>query len=249
MHYEHYVALGDSYTSDLFPSLDLGLMDVAVALEREQRAGELAPVGAASLLHRNDDERYPEFAGRDLVSRCPGITFRNLSEDGATIGDVFGEQLPELAESEAPTLVTLTLGATDLLSAFARGAGDTIVRHAAHDIGEAYDFLVDAIRRARPRATIVVTTVCDPSDGTGVMPGIGTTARPIALDALASLNARIAAAAQGAPHVVLADAHAHFQGHGASVEEKHRWYWRRSPLEPNAIGASELRRVWLEALG
>jgi hypothetical protein len=33
-----------------------------------------------------------------------------------------------------------------------------------------------------------------------------------------------------------------------SVAEEDRWYWRRSLLEPNARGASEIRRVWLEAL-
>jgi hypothetical protein len=30
--------------------------------------------------------------------------------------------------------------------------------------------------------------------------------------------------------------------------DRDRWYWRRNMIEPNARGASEMRRVWLEAL-
>jgi hypothetical protein len=42
--------------------------------------------------------------------------------------------------------------------------------------------------------------------------------------------------------------YAHFLGHGVSAAEADRWYWRRSPIEPNARGASEVRAVWLESL-
>jgi hypothetical protein len=30
--------------------------------------------------------------------------------------------------------------------------------------------------------------------------------------------------------------------------EPDRWYWKRSWIEPNARGASEIRRLWLDAL-
>jgi hypothetical protein len=33
-----------------------------------------------------------------------------------------------------------------------------------------------------------------------------------------------------------------------ATAEEERWYWRRSLLEPNARGASEIRRVWIDAL-
>src|ERR671918_517525 len=92
--FSQYVALGDSMSIDLYPALDAGETDVAVALEWDARAGAVAPLGAASLLHRNVDGRYPEFAGRDLTTRFSEIGFRNVAEDGATIGDVFGSQLP-----------------------------------------------------------------------------------------------------------------------------------------------------------
>lgn len=248
MTFRKYLALGDTFSGDLHPALDAGATDVAVALERSGRAGGLAPLGAASLLYRNDDARWPEFAGRDLATTHPGIAFRSLVEEAATIGDVFGDQLAAAEESDAPTLVTLTVGANDLMSLLVRRPPAAVVRQAAHDIAEAYEFLVDAVRRACPAATVLVATVCDPSDGSGRMPGVDSPQKPVPLEALAAVNAHIRTVAAGTPGVRLADLHAHFLGHGTSAEPKDRWYWRRSPLDPNARGASEVRRVWLDAL-
>jgi hypothetical protein len=39
-----------------------------------------------------------------------------------------------------------------------------------------------------------------------------------------------------------------FLSHGTSAPEEERWYWRRSLTEPNAQGANEIRRIWLQAL-
>src|SRR4051812_25159651 len=113
-----YIALGDSVSIDLYPALDAGEIDLAVALERVSTAGRVAPLGAASLLYQNAEEQWPEETGNDLVSRFPGIEFQNLASDGATVGEVFGEQLPQVEETSDPVLVTLTIGGNDLLSAY-----------------------------------------------------------------------------------------------------------------------------------
>ena len=86
MSYSEYIAVGDSVSIDLYPALDLGETDVAVALERVVQAGAIAPVGAASLFHTNDVDRWPDFSGDDLASRYPGITMTNRCIVGATIG-------------------------------------------------------------------------------------------------------------------------------------------------------------------
>src|SRR5215213_6174054 len=86
--FTHYIALGDSMSIDLYPALDVGEIDVAVALERVTTAGRVAPLGAASLLYQNSEEYYPDRLGHDLVSVYPGMEFRNLASDGATIGEV-----------------------------------------------------------------------------------------------------------------------------------------------------------------
>lgn len=246
--FARYVALGDSVSIDLYPALDAGEVDVAVALERDPTAGRVAPLGAASLLYRNDHDRWPEFAGDDLVSRYPGIAFQNLAADGATVGEVFGEQLPMLGESDEPTLVTLTIGGNDLLSAYGSRVRRSLLDRIERDIAEAYDFLVDSLRAKLPAGTILISTVYDPSDRSGRIPGVYDEAGPLPLDILDRFNEHVRALGIGTPRALLADVHAHFLGHGVSAAESDQWYWRRSLIEPNAKGAHQVRSVWLDAL-
>jgi lysophospholipase L1-like esterase len=247
-YFTHFVALGDSVSMDLYPALDAGEIDVAVALERDPAAGSVAPLGAASLLYQNDDARWPEDQSDDLVSRYAGITMQNLAADGATIGDVFGEQLSQLEPNEDNTLITLSVGGNDLLSAFSNRPRASLLEKIAADVGEAYEFLVDAIRRTRPNSLILLTTIYDPSDRTGRIPGVLEDAGVLPLSVLEGMNAHIAQLAEGTPNAAVADVYTHFIGHGASAAEADRWYWRRSLIEPNAQGAHEIRRVWRNAI-
>lgn len=247
-YFTQYVALGDSMSIDLYPALDAGEIDVAVALERDPTAGNVAPLGAASLLYQNDDARWAEDQNDDLVSRYPGIAMQNLAADGATIGDVFGEQLTQLEPSEDSTLVTLSVGGNDLLSAFSNRPRASLLERIAADVGDAYEFLLDEIRRMRPNSLILLTTIYDPSDGTGRIPGVLEDAGVLPLSVLEGMNAHIAKLAEGTPNAELADVYSHFIGHGVSAQEPDRWYWRRSFVEPNAQGAHEIRRVWRNAI-
>jgi lysophospholipase L1-like esterase len=248
--FARYIALGDSVSIDLYPALDAGEVDVAVALERDPSVGRVAPLGAASLLYQNADDRWPEFAGNDLLSRLPGgrIDFRNLATDGATIGDVFGEQMSQLDETDEPTLVTLTVGGNDLLSAYGSRARRSLLDKIENDIADAYDFLLDTLRTKLPAGTFVIATVYDPSDRSGVIPGVYDAAGPLPLDILDRFNAHVRTLVTGTPRTLLADVYAHFLGHGVSAAESDQWYWRRSLIEPNAKGANQVRSVWLEAL-
>lgn len=246
--FKQYVALGDSLSIDLYPALDAGETDVAVALEWDSRAGSVAPLGAASLLHRNADDRYPEFAGNDLVSRYTDIGFVNVAEDGATIGDVFGSQLLQLEESDDSTLLTLSIGGNDLLSALANRPKASLLQQVVKDIAEAYEFLVESLRRARPNSVLLLTTVYDPSDDTRRIPGVFEDAGALPLESLHDLNERIRGIAGQTRRSAVADVYRHFLGHGVTASEEDRWYWKRSWIEPNAPGASEIRRLWLDAI-
>jgi lysophospholipase L1-like esterase len=243
-----YVALGDSMSIDLYPALDAGEIDVAVALERRVDAGTVAPLGAASLLVRNDDSRWPEFAGRDLASRWPRVSAQNLATDGATIGDVFGDQLDQVEESGDEAVVTVTVGGNDLLSAYSSRPRQTLMERIVRDIGGEYDVMLDAIAEKLPRARLVLTTIYDPSDRSGQIPGILEDVGKLPLRHLDALNAHIREAASARDSAVFADVYQHFLGHGASAAPEQQWYWRRSLIEPSAMGASEIRRVWVEAL-
>jgi hypothetical protein len=93
-----------------------------------------------------------------------------------------------------------------------------------------------------------VTTVYDPTDGSGVLPGVSTAAVPLPMELLDRFNAAVARLARDHPRALLADVHRHFLGHGLSAPPGECWYWEPSPIEPGARGASEIRRVWLDAL-
>ncbi|MGH7619977.1 MAG: SGNH/GDSL hydrolase family protein [Gemmatimonadaceae bacterium] len=244
--FTRYVALGDSVSMDLYPALDAGETDVAVALERDPAAGRVAPLGAASLLFQNVDDRWPDDAGNDLSSRYRKLAYANYASDGATIGEVFGEQLTHIEESAEPALVTLTIGGNDLLSAF--GSRPRLLERIGADIAEAYDLLVDSIRRCYSNGTLILTTVYDPSDRTGKVPGVYDDRGALPLEMLDRLNEHIRTLARGTPKVLLADVYARFLGHGVSAADADRWYWPRSLVEPNARGANEIRHVWLDAL-
>ncbi len=247
--FTHYVAIGDSMSIDLYAALDAGEVDVAVALERVASAGHVAPLGAASLLYRNAEERWPEHVGDDLSTLLPGATYTNLAVDGATIGDVFGEQIDRIEPTDARVLVTLTIGSSDLWSAAGSKPRPGVLEHIVRDLTAAYKVLVGELLERLPNGTVLVTTVCDPSDRTARIPGVHDDA-PLPLTALDSLNDSIRGFAKSlpTPRLVLADAYAHFLGHGVSAAEEDRWYWRRSLIELNARGASELRDVWLASL-
>src|SRR3954466_11706954 len=121
--------------------------------------------GAASLLHRNRDVDFPAGVGRALHTR--GYTLRNLTRDGATSAGVLRDQLPLL--DARPDLVTLTVGGNDLMGAY----GDAVAAQVT--ISTVADVAAQVLGRVRalagPQVPVVVTTVYDPSDGTGAVPG------------------------------------------------------------------------------
>lgn len=233
-----YVALGDSMSTDHYPTCDVRNLDLP--------PDRLDPLGAAALLFHNDDARWPEFRGRDLRSRSPSARFLNLAEDGAMIDDVTTEELARLGhDSDDPGFVlTLTAGGNDLLDALAAGRplDKAVARIARH-----YTDLVESIREELPRATLVLTTVYDPTDGTGMLPGFEAFGR-LPLEYLRQFNDHVRETVRITRGAVLADVHRHFLGHGVTAPQADRWYWRRNLIEPGARAASEIRRVWLEAL-
>jgi len=233
-----YVALGDSMSTDHYPTCDVRLLDVP--------PDRLEPLGAAALLYRNDDLRWPELRGQDLMHASPDAEFLNLAEDGVMIDDVATEELARLGrDSRDPgILITLTAGGNDLLDAL---AGGERLDKAVNRIMRRYTDLVETVRDELPRATLVLTTVYDPTDGTGLLPGLDTYGR-LPLEHLDRFNDHVREKAAAMPGVVLADVHRHFLGHGVAAPEPERWYWRRNLVEPSAKGASEIRRVWWEAL-
>jgi lysophospholipase L1-like esterase len=224
-----YVALGDSMSID----------DYAGGPAR----------GAASLLHRNRDDDFPEWAGRDLAAA--GYELALLAADGATSGTMLDGQLGRIPRR--PDLITLTIGGNDLVVAYGNGpAARAAVLAAVRNVETALTRLRERFGDA---PTIMLTTVYDPSDGAGELPGSGLPPWPEGLVILAALNEELRRLAAG-HGTLLADVHTRFLGHGyvagdasafdARPADRNLWFC--GTIEPNAWGASEIRAAWWEVL-
>ena len=223
MTFSRYLALGDSITIDSYPAADVA--------RRYAGKASTNKLGAVSLLVRNDDRLWPEFRGRELR-----IPVDDLTSDGATTHSLL-RQVESVERSEEPTLITITAGGNDLLGS-----------SPAKEIFVRLKTAVEKLAEKKPQATIVIGTVYDPSDGTNQLPGYG---RNLDQQAawLAEYNDLVRNLVTSDEPLRLADIHRHFLGHGLSVSERERWYLAESIIEPNARGASEVRRVWLDVLG
>ena len=229
----HYLALGDSISIDVYPAADVRL--------RYPGKASSDRLGASSLLYRNDDRLWPEFRGRDLRTRYPSLQYEDLASDGATTPTLL-RQVEMVDESDEPTLATITIGGNDLLG-FIGGRTNP-----ARDIADRARDAVTKLLRKRPSSTILITTVYDPSDGTNRLPGHpGLLHEPAKW--LRDYNDLLRQLAATDPRLRLADIHPVFLGHGLTAPVDEQWYLRESIIEPNARGASEVRRVWLETLG
>jgi len=210
--------------------------------------------GGPSLLFRNRDDDFPEWRGRDLLSQAPDTTFRLLATDGATTSTLLNVQLPRLlALGLRPTVVTLTIGGNDVLSAY----GDT--RAARQVIAQVRQAVETALPRVQavlaPGGRLVLGTVYDPSDGTGDAARLGLPPWPDAVAVIAELNdaLRSAATEHGA---VVADIHGRFLGHGlrsgdptrSDPRPAQRDLWLCSVIEPNAWGGGGVREAFWAAL-
>lgn len=209
----------------------------------EQAKQSYKGVGSASLLYRNNDSLWPEFTGRDLVRHGYDV-YECLAQDLARMPDVLGNQLPLC--DPASDLISLTIGGNDLLHILATVREMDRITSEAHLLQREYTWIVDRIHHHAPKATIICTSVFDPTDGTGQLQKDGS---KVPIHHLYELNEAIASTCRARTFTKFADVSKHFTGHGGSANGDERWYWKGSVIEPSARGASEIRRVWVEALG
>ena len=148
-----------------------------------------------------------------------------------------------------PDLVTITMGGNDLMGAYGDTAAAEAVIRAVTERGER---ILGALPGS-PR--VIMTSVYDPSDGTGAVPGDALPPWPDGPHMVRALNAALTGLAQrhGAQ---VADVHGHFLGHGSAAGDPgqrdsrpaNRDLWFCGVIEPNAWGAHEIRRVWWRTL-
>jgi lysophospholipase L1-like esterase len=194
----------------------------------------------------------PGHGAASLLADDFGYDLRLLATDGATSDTVLRMQLNEI--DSQPDLITLTMGGNDLVHALfedPRGVARAVER-----VRFNADLVLRTLRlRAGQTAPIIVSTVYDPTDGTGDFQRLGlhaVSADPRDLDAL-NAALRAAASRHGA---LVADLHAKFLGHGTSAGDINRpdprpadrELWFCGAIEPNAWGAMAIRDAWRETL-
>jgi len=187
----------------------------------------LSPGG---LILKNDDARFPEFAGRDLTARGPARLIHR-AEDGATVG-ALASQLRRLPTPDGPAAALVTIGGNDLLGGLARDDGPGVEQFARR---------LDAFLDALPVRPVLLGTVYDPTFGDDANNFLGVDPA-VARSNHRRVNAAIAAAADrlGPGRGILVDLHTHFLTGNPS--------WYVSVIEPSLTGASEVRRAFLPAV-
>jgi hypothetical protein len=184
--------------------------------------------GAASLFYRNRDSDWPDFKGRDLVSRDPSVRLLVLAQDGADAAATLAQQMKRLPQVDEPVLLVVTLGSRDLLAAAEKGTDpDTL----GDDIYDALTAVFEETGRRLSDAWALVVNVPDPCNGI------------VTPELLESVNRAIADVAreQGA---ALVDACAGFAGHVGNGPDA----WLSTELLPTEAGADRLRRLLWDAL-
>lgn len=230
-------------SGDEFPTCDV--LNVRTIVPRLRQ-----PIGAASLLFRNHAQRWPEFEGRDLSARYPGILFSNLAREGVTLSTIAGQLKSFRADDRGEgLLLTLTVGGNDLLTAASLTVHTVELQLTVQQAMADYATFVRAIRERLPEATILLSTLYDLSARTGRLSRVSDFFGEIPGPVLDRFNREVAGLATQIPGVLVADLHQHLKADGSNAEEMERWYWRHSLVEPSARSANEIRRVWLEALG
>jgi len=210
--------------------------------------------GGPSLLFRNRDDDFPQWRGRDLVSERPDTTYRLLATDGATTRSLLDVQLPRLVASGIrPTLVTLTIGGNDVLSAYGEtGAARRVIEAVGTAVSRA---LVTLRPLLAPDGRILVGTVYDPSDGTGDAARLGLPPWPDAVAVIGELN-HVLRDVTGEHGAVVAEIAERFRGHGLLAGDpgrpeprpSDRGLWFCSLIEPNAWGGGGVREAFWAAL-
>jgi acyl-CoA thioesterase-1 len=183
-------------------------------------------VHPGQLLVHNDDALFPEFRGKDLKSRG-GARLVHCAVDGATVAN-----LPAQARGIKPpknAAALLTVGGNDLLQGLAADKGPGL---------RAFGASLDKFLAGLAVRPVLLGNVYDPTFGDDSRNFLGVDA----ITARANhrrVNEVIASLARRYGELV--DLHAHFlQGNPS---------WMTRTIEPSLLGASEVRRAFLSALG
>jgi acyl-CoA thioesterase I len=182
-------------------------------------------VNPGQLLVRNDDLLFPEFRGNDLATRGPA-RLDHRARDGATVRGLPAQAQGLRVEGRAVALVTI--GGNDLLGGLVADPGPGFV---------AFTRALDDFLRGLSVRPVLIGNVYDPTFGDDARNFL-TVDPAVARASHRRMNAILADLAGTHGHLV--DLHGHFLTGDPS--------WFAHTIEPSLIGASEVRRCFLDRL-
>ena len=182
-------------------------------------------VDPGHLLVTNDNELFPEFRGRDLSTRTP-TRLEHRAYDGSIVDDLPDQR--ENLDIDGPAIGLLTVGGNDLLLTLLDDRGPGLAE---------FERKLGHFLEALPIRPMLIATVYDPTFGNdalnvfGVDPAWGR-------ENHRRVNAVLAELAKS--YGFLVDLHHHF------LKGRPDWFTRT--IEPSLVGASEVRRCFLEVI-
>jgi acyl-CoA thioesterase I len=182
-------------------------------------------VDPGRLLVANDDRLFPEFQGRDLSSRGP-TRLDHRAIDGSIVDDL-SDQAEGLVV-EGPAIAILTIGGNDLLIKLLDDHGPGV---------EAFARKLDNFLKNLPIRPVLIGSVYDPTFGNDELNVFGVDS-DLGRENHRRVNAVLADL--GKSYGAFVDLHAHFLKGEPS--------WFTNTIEPSLVGASEVRRCFLEAI-
>lgn len=183
-------------------------------------------VDPGRLLVNNHDGLFPEFHGRDMFSKDEDAVTDLRAYDGSVVDGLI-EQVEDL-EVEGPAIALLTIGSNDMLSGLFL------------DDGSGFEEFAQKLKRfldQLPIRPVLIGTVFDPSFGDDSTSMFGEDST-IPRTNLARMNAILTQF--GNAYGAVVDLHGHFL--------KGQPDWLISMVEPSLVGASEIRRCFLEVI-
>jgi hypothetical protein len=258
-----WVVLLSGCQKDVEPTL--GEIERVVTLGDNLGSNPSANRSYLALLAANDDELFPEFAGKDLQTWLPEAEVVRLDQGGQSYYSLAEVDSP-IPTDERETLVIVELGTNDLVSAALQLVSDPALRADPGVLVEQFRANVATVldNTGSPQK-LVVANMVDPSDGVGDLAELVSAMFPVAgaeevtpelaLSLLQGFDevVRSETSARGG---VLVDLHSAFLGHALHHDEPNSPHydeedptlWLSTVVDPNLRGAHEIRRVLWEAL-
>lgn len=193
-----------------------------------------------------DAWREPNPQARLTNLACSGETTTSMQQGGRCTypqGSQLKAALAELRQGNTK-LVTISLGANDVLGCARAGIDTACAAEATTKVGAALTSILGQLRAAAPQATIVVLTYYDPLLASWRLGPVGRQLATTSLSAMVALNSAISAAGRPAgAHVAdIAQAFSSADTSGTptpvNVDRVCKWTWMcvLSDIHPNAAG-------------